>query len=90
MAPERIADPVQRDLRRSKQQWGLNCWIFGCSAVLLGFAAAALQELLASYQISTRNVLTTYAVSFLILAGVFVVLFGPVSWFWFGRRRSGG
>ncbi len=81
-----IADRLLR-LRVFRQKWSRRCWWMGGFSIIVGVSGFGLSQLI--YLERGSNVLAVSidvaAICLIVLGGALIV-FGPISWFWFHRN----
>lgn len=77
-----------RKLGEAHRRWSRSCWLLGGVAVFVGLLGYNVSQLIfASYRIVWLVAIVNVVGTCLIAAGLGLIAFGPIAWFWVRRRR---
>lgn len=74
--------------RKRRRRWSFECWAIGLALFVLGGVLLQVSQKLQEIGWAKHYTLTFNAIAcLLIIAAIFTIVLGPISWFWLQKRR---
>ncbi len=80
-----------RESQIARRQWSRRCWLLGLGGILAGYVSLRLaQFFLVNHSFDWFATAVVRVATCVIVIGVGLIVFGPISWFWVRKWKGFG